>query len=108
MRRIKSRKSSAIWRHNQVMRLLQYLTMVLMSLYGHRDLVKRASSAVNHDHLELSISNSFLFQVLHDLVNVIVLILLEPGVAELPEGSQLVRALNVLTVKIVDRLDATL
>jgi cytoskeleton-associated protein 5 len=60
--------------------------MVLMSLYGHRELVKRASSAV-----------------LHDLVNVIVLILLEPGVAELPEGSQLVRALNVLTVKIVDR-----
>ena len=45
----------------------------------------------------------FFFQVLHDLVNVIVLILLEPGVAELPEGSQLVRALNVLTVKIVDR-----
>ena len=41
--------------------------------------------------------------MLHDLVNVIVLILLEPGVAELPEGSQLVRALNVLTVKIVDR-----
>ena len=31
---------------NQVMRLLQYLTMVLMSLYGHRDLVKRASTAV--------------------------------------------------------------
>ena len=30
----------------QVMRLLQYLTMVLMSLYGHRELVKRASSAV--------------------------------------------------------------
>jgi len=70
----------------EVMRLLQYLTMVLMSLYGHRELVKRASSAV-----------------LHDLVNVIVLILLEPGVSELPEGSQLVRALNVLTVKIVDR-----
>jgi len=36
---------------------------------------------------------------------VIVLILLEPGVAELPEGGQLVRALNVLTVKIVDRSD---
>ena len=41
--------------------------------------------------------------MLHDLVNVIVLILLEPGVADLPEGGQLVRALNVLTVKIVDR-----
>ena len=43
------------------MRLLQYLTMVLMSLYGHRDLVKRASSAVKHDNLELSILSSFLF-----------------------------------------------
>ena len=46
--------------------------------------------------------------MLHDLVNVIVLILLEPGAAELPEGSQLVRALNVLTVKIVDRQVTTL
>ena len=35
----------------QVMRLLQYLTMVLMSLYGHRELVKRASSAVTSEHL---------------------------------------------------------
>ena len=35
----------------QVMRLLQYLTMVLMSLYGHRELVKRASSAVLSDNL---------------------------------------------------------
>lgn len=72
----------------EVMRLLQYLTMVLMSMYGHRDLVKKAT-----------------VQVLHDLVNVIVLILLEPNVPDLPEGGQLVRALNVLTVKIVDRSD---
>jgi len=72
----------------EVMRLLQYLTMVLMSMYGHRDLVKKAT-----------------VQVLHDLVNVIVLILLEPSVPDLPEGGQLVRALNVLTVKIVDRSD---
>lgn len=72
----------------EVMRLLQYLTMVLMSMYSHRDMVRQAS-----------------MQVLHDLVNVIVLILLEPGVAELPEGGQLIRALNVLTVKIVDRSD---
>ena len=35
----------------QVMRLLQYLTMVLMSLYGHRELVKRASSAVTSEYL---------------------------------------------------------
>ena len=102
-RSTKVTKSSATCHHIQVMRLLQYLTMVLMSLYGHRDLVKRASSAVKHDNFQPSISSSLLFQVLHDLVNVIVLILLEPGVAELPEGSQLVRALNVLTVKVVDR-----
>ena len=35
----------------QVMRLLQYLTMVLMSLYGHRELVKRASSAVTSEYI---------------------------------------------------------
>ena len=57
-------------------------------VYGHRDLVKRASTAV-----------------LHDLVNVIVMILLEPGVADLPEGGQLVMAINVFTVKIVDQSD---
>ena len=47
------------------------------------DLVKRASTAV-----------------LHDVVNVI---LLEPGVADLPKGGRLVRALNLLTIKIMDR-----
>ena len=47
------------------------------------DLVKRASTAV-----------------LHDVVNVI---LLEPGVADLPEGGRLVRAVDVLIIKIVDR-----
>ena len=31
-------------------------------------------------------------KVLHDLVNVIVLILLEPSVPDLPEGGQLVRS----------------
>ena len=30
----------------EVMRLLQYLTMVLMSMYGHRDLVKKATVQV--------------------------------------------------------------
>jgi len=70
------------------LRLLQYLTMVLMSVYGHRDLVRKAG-----------------MQVLHDLLHMIVLILLEPAVSTLPEGGQLVRALNVLTVKIVDRSD---
>ena len=74
--------------NKEIMKQLQYLTMVLMSLYGHRDIVKKAS-----------------MQVLHDLINVIVLLLLEPSVPDLPEGAQLVRALNVLTVKIVDRSD---
>jgi hypothetical protein len=49
----------------EVMWVLQYLTMVLMSLYGYRDLVNRASTTV-----------------LHDLVNVIVLP--DPG----PAGQQ--------------------
>lgn len=74
--------------NKEIMRQLQFLTMVLMSLYGHRDIVKKAS-----------------MQVLHDLVNIIVLLLLEPSVPDMPEGAQLVRALNVLTVKIVDRSD---
>jgi hypothetical protein len=30
----------------EVMRQLQYLTMVLMSMYGHRDLVKKATVQV--------------------------------------------------------------
>ena len=46
-----------------------------------------------------------LLQSVKELVHVIVLILLEPGLPALPEGAQLVRALNVLTVKIVDRSD---
>ena len=32
----------------EVMRLLQYLTMVLMSMYGYRDLVKKATVQVCH------------------------------------------------------------
>ena len=58
----------------EIMRQLQYLTMVLMSMYGHREIVTKAS-----------------MQVLHDLVNIIILILLEPSVPDLPEGAQLVR-----------------
>merc|ERR1719348_258560 len=74
--------------NKEIMRQLQYLTMVLMSMYGHRDIVIKAS-----------------MQVLHDMVDVIILILLEPSLPDMPEGAQLVRALNVLTVKIVDRSD---
>ena len=58
----------------EILRQLQYLTMVLMSLYGHRDIVKKAS-----------------MQVLHDLINIIVLLLLEPSVPDMPDGAQLVR-----------------
>ena len=58
----------------EIMRQLQYLTMVLMSMYGHREIVTKAS-----------------MQVLHDLVNVIILILLEPTLPDMPEGAQLVR-----------------
>ena len=38
---------------------------------------------------------------------VIISILLEPEVHQLPDGAQLVRALNVLTVKMIDRSDPT-
>ena len=34
----------------EVMRLLQYLTMVLMSMYSHRDLVKQATMQVADSH----------------------------------------------------------
>lgn len=44
---------------------------------------------------------------LHDLTHIVLCILLEPRVAELPQGGQLIRALNVLTVKIVDRSEHT-
>lgn len=53
----------------EVMRLFQYLTMVLMSLYHHQDLTRFASSSA-----------------LHDLVHVIICILLEPQVTEMPQG----------------------
>ena len=41
------------------------------------------------------------------LFQVIISILLEPEVHQLPDGAQLVRALNVLTVKMIDRSDPT-
>ena len=74
----------------EVTRLFQYLTMVLMSTYHHADLTKKASA-----------------EALHDLFQIIVSILLEPKVEQLSDGAQLLRALNVLTVKIIDRSDHT-
>jgi len=71
---------------NESLRNLQYLTMVLMTLYGNRELVRKAST-----------------QVLHDLMNIIVLLLNDPVVVNLSQGAQLIRAWNVLTVKIVDK-----
>lgn len=74
----------------EVTRLFQYLTMVLMSTYHHAELTRHASTSA-----------------LHDLLHVIISILLEPKMEQLPDGAQLLRALNVLTVKIVDRSDHT-
>ena len=73
----------------EVMRVFQYLTMVLMSMYHNGDITKTASTAA-----------------IHDLVHAIISVLLEPEVAGFPQGAQLIRALNVLTVKIVDREEA--
>jgi cytoskeleton-associated protein 5 len=75
---------------SDVMRIFQYLTMVLMSMYHHAEITRTASTSA-----------------IHDLVHVIICVLLEPDVAGYPQGSQLIRALNVLTVKIVDRSDHT-
>ena len=74
----------------EVMRVFQYLTMVLMSMYHNGDITRTASTSA-----------------VHDLVHVIICVLLEPDVAGYPQGAQLIRALNVLTVKIVDRSDHT-
>ena len=72
------------------MRLFQYLTMVLMSTYHHAELTRTASVSA-----------------LHDLFHVIISILLEPKMEQLADGTQLLRALNVLTVKIIDRSNHT-
>merc|ERR1712012_464548 len=86
----KMRTDNAASNAKEVMRLFQYLTMVLMSTYHHADLTKKAGS-----------------EALHDLFQVIVQILLEPKVEQLTDGAQLLRAPNVLTVKIIDRSDHT-
>ncbi len=74
----------------EVLRLLQFVTMILMSTYHHSDITKNASGPA-----------------LHDIFHIIVTLLLEPKIEQLPDGTQLVRALNVLTVKIIDRSDHT-
>ena len=58
----------------QVMRLFQYLTMVLMSTYHHAELTRSASVSA-----------------LHDLFHVIISILLEPKMEQLADGAQLLR-----------------
>ncbi len=83
--------SDASFDPGETLKLFQYLTMALMSAYHHADLTRRASCSS-----------------LHDLTHVVLCILLEPRVAALPQGGQLIRALNVLTVKIVERSDHTL
>ena len=79
----------------EVTRLLQYLTMVLMSMYGHRDLVRKATVQVWLFSCHFYQYDLFHLQVVHDLVNVILLILLEPSVPDLPEGGQLVRLVTM-------------
>lgn len=86
----KMRTDNAANNAKEVMRLFQYLTMVLMSTYHHAELTRHASSSA-----------------LHDLFHVIISILLEPKMEQLADGDQLLRALNVLTVKIIDRSDHT-
>lgn len=86
----KMRTDNAASNAKEVMRLFQYLTMVLMSTYHHAELTRHASSSA-----------------LHDLFHVIISILLEPKMDQLADGAQLLRALNVLTVKIIDRSDHT-
>ena len=76
--------------NNETMRLLQYLSMVLMSTYHHADLVKGATWAP-----------------LHDLLQMIIGVLLEPATGRLPQGEQLIRTLNVLVVKIIERSEHT-
>jgi len=75
-----------------VIKLFQNVTVLLMSMYHRQDLPRSASVSA-----------------LYDLLQVIINILLEPKLQNLPggEGSGLLRALNVLTVKILDRSDPT-
>merc|ERR1719220_421259 len=86
----KMRTDNAASNAKEVMRLFQYLTMVLMSTYHHAELTRTASVSA-----------------LHDLFHVIISILLEPKMEQLADGTQLLRALNVLTVKIIDRSNHT-
>lgn len=72
------------------MRIFKYVTMVLMSVYQQTELTCKASVSS-----------------LHDLVHIIISILLDDQVQKLPDSSQLIRALNILTVKIVERSDHT-
>jgi cytoskeleton-associated protein 5 len=62
--------------------------MVLMSIYALPNLPKNGSTST-----------------LQDLLNIIICILVEPEVRQLPENSHLIRALNVLIVKMLDRSD---
>ena len=72
------------------MKAFQYLTMVLMAVYHNPEITRTASTPA-----------------VQDLVHAIVTVMLEPDVDGYPQGAQLIRALNVLTVKIVDRSDHT-
>jgi len=75
----------------EVLKVLNYITAVLLSMYHHNDLALNATTSA-----------------LYDLLQVIISILLDPTLQTLKNGSSgLLRALNVLTVKILDRSNPT-
>ena len=57
----KMRTDNAAANAKEVMRLFQYLTMVLMSTYHHAELTRNASSSALHDLFHVIISNNYFF-----------------------------------------------
>ncbi|XP_040572755.1 cytoskeleton-associated protein 5 [Lepeophtheirus salmonis] len=73
-----------------VVKLFQFTTMVLMYLYHRSDIPKNTSLA----HL-------------HNLIAVMINILTEPKVHELPDSKSLIKDMYIVTIKIVDRSNHT-
>lgn len=73
-----------------VIRLYRCVTMALLSLFEHKSLAKKASR-----------------DVLRDLIPHLVTVMLDARLNELQEGPQVVRAINVLIVRILQRSNPT-
>lgn len=73
-----------------VIRLYRCVSMTLLSLFDHKTLAKRASR-----------------DVLRDLIPHLITVMLDTRLNELQEGPQVVRAINVLTVHILQRSNPT-